>query len=82
MKDVKIIYQNLTDKQQESITLMISWLYSMWSEDGIKDYYTIWNWLVQIKAGKIGLSSSDMGVVRELWDVYVEAYKQKVKDKL
>lgn len=82
MTEVKIIYQNLTDKQQESITLMISWLYSMWSEDGIKDYYTIWNWLVQIKAGKIGLSSSDMGVVRELWDVYVEAYKQKVKDKL
>lgn len=82
MKEEKIIYQNLTDKQQESITIMISWLYSMWSELDIKNYYTIWNWLVQIKAGKVGLSSSDMGVVRELWDVYTEFYKQVIKDKL
>jgi hypothetical protein len=82
MKEEKIIYQNLTDKQQESITIMISWLYSMWSELDIKNYYTIWNWLVQIKAGKVGLSSTDMGVVRELWDVYTEFYKQVIKDKL
>ena len=82
MKDEKIIYQNLTDRQQESITIMISWLYGMWSEHDIKDYYTIWNWLVQIKAGKVGLSSTDMGIVRELWDVYTEFYKQVIKDKL
>ena len=82
MKEARITYQNLTDKQQESITIMISWLYSMWSEHDIKDYYTIWNWLVEIKAGKVRLSSTDMGVVRELWDVYTEFYKQVIKDKL
>ena len=82
MKEKRIIYQNLTDRQQESITIMISWLYGMWSEHDIKDYYTIWNWLVQIKAGKVGLSSTDMGIVRELWDVYTEFYKQVIKDKL
>ena len=82
MKEARITYQNLTDKQQESITIMISWLYSMWSEHDIKDYYTTFNWLVEIKAGKVGLSSTDMGVVRELWDVYTEFYKQVIKDKL
>lgn len=82
MKEARITYQNLTDNQQESIITMIDWLHRMWSQDGIKDYYTIWNWLVQIKAGKIELSSSDMGVVRELWDVYAEFYKQVIKDKL
>lgn len=77
MKPIVTKYSRLSDVQQKSIDTLIDWLYTLYSENDIKDYYQIWNWLKEIKSEKQFLNSNKLGTLRELWDTYAE-FKTKL----
>lgn len=70
MKEVRIRWCDMNKAQQNSIMILKKWLHQMWSNDDIRDYYSLHKWLSEIPNKNTLVSASDLTVLKELWDVY------------
>ena len=48
MKEVRIRWGDMNKAQQNSIMILKKWLHQMWSNDDIRDYYSLHKWLSEI----------------------------------
>lgn len=72
MKPVKIKYKDLSDKQRESILILIEWFNMLYEENTFdKKYFLLWKYLMDIVKLNKTLTATDMETLRELWDTYV-----------
>ena len=76
MKEVGIKWSEMEETQQNSIIELKMWLYQMWSNHGIKNYYSLYQWLVDIPSEDTLLSASDLSTLTELWEIYT-LYKKE-----
>jgi hypothetical protein len=51
----------------------------MWSNDDIRDYYSLHKWLSEIPNKNTLVSASDLTVLKELWDVYSSSIDTQTK---
>ena len=75
MKDMKIYFNDLDERQQESIEILKEWLYSQYEQKKLNNNFTLWNWIVDISNGKTVVTSKELEQMRELWDIYSEYRK-------
>jgi hypothetical protein len=78
MKEAKIKYKNLSDKQKKSIEILIQWVYQlniMYRNDGQFNLWSMYNFLKSLKNSDSYISAYDMKQLRDIWDCYVEYLK-------
>ena len=76
MKEVGIKWSDMEQPQRNSIIELKMWLHQMWSNHGIKNYYSLYQWLVDIPNEDTVLSASDLSTLTELWEIYT-LYKKE-----
>ena len=76
MKEVGIKWVDMGEVQRNSIIELKMWLHQMWSNHGIKNYYSLYKWLVDIPNEDTLLSASDLSTLTELGEVYT-LYKKE-----
>jgi len=79
MKEVGIRWGDMNKTQQDSIMVLKNWLHQMWSNDDIRDYYSLHKWLSEIPNKNTLVSASDLTVLKELWDVYSSSIDTQTK---
>ena len=79
MKEVAIRWGDMNKAQQDSIMILKNWLHQMWSNDDIRDYYSLHKWLSEIPNKNTLVSASDLTVLKELWDVYSSSIDTETK---
>ena len=79
MKEVRIRWGDMNKAQQNSIMILKKWLHQMWSNDGIRDYYSLHKWLSEVPNKNTLVSASDLTVLKELWDVYSSSIDTQTK---
>lgn len=72
---MKIYFNDLDERQQESIEILKEWLYSQYEQKKLNNNFTLWNWIVDISNGKTVVTSKELEQMRELWDIYSEYRK-------
>jgi len=72
---MKIYFNDLDERQQESIEILKEWLYSQYEQKKLNSKFTLWNWIVDISNGKTVVTSKELEQMRELWDIYSEYRK-------
>ena len=76
MKEVGIKWSEMGETQQNSIIELKMWLHQMWFNHGIKNYYSLYQWLADIPDSDTVLSASDLSTLTELWEIYT-LYKKE-----
>ena len=72
MKEVKIKYKDLSSKQKDAISTLKGWLFDMYKSGEQVENFDIWSYLVKVEKGGVPLSASDLSILRDLWDAYIE----------
>lgn len=72
MKDVKIRYKDLSSKQKTAISTLKEWIHTMYTNDVDKENFKIWSYLIKIEKGNHLISATDLDLLRDLWDAYIE----------
>lgn len=83
MKEVKIRYKKLSDRQKDSIEILIKWLYHLNMLNKSDNKFNLWpmyNHLKSLKNPDYFITAYDMKNLRELWDTYAEYMKQSKND--
>lgn len=77
MKETSIRYRNLNDAQKTAIDTLLKWTKELYTIHGITEYYTTEHWLYELqKSPHTKVTHHDLGLLKELWDVYVEFKSQ------
>lgn len=81
MKPVRIKYRNLSDKQRESILILIEWFNMLYEKNTFdKKYFLLWKYLMDMVKQNKTLTATDLDILRDLWNVYVEWKQIKEND--
>lgn len=80
MKEVTTTYTQMNKDRRHSVNILIDWLDSMYREYNIKNYYSTWNWLKDVRNDKVVVYQKDLNNLKELWDIYSLYKKQTNED--
>ena len=81
MKEVKIKYKDLSSKQKTAISTLKEWIHTMYTNDVDinihlndvdKENFKIWSYLIKIEEGDHLISATELDLLRDLWDAYIE----------
>lgn len=79
MKEVRIKFKDLSQDRRDAIIKLKDWLYHLYKDKGVTDYYQTHNWLSMVINNHPPINADDLKALRELWDTYVE-YKRMEKE--
>ena len=79
MKEVRLKFKDLSQDRRDAIITLKDWLFHLYKDKGVTQYYQMYNWLSKTINHHSLISASDLKTLKELWDTYVE-YKRMEKE--